>query len=91
MTGSAGVMGALGAAWVLGALGSALLVHAIEVRSATYDVFQLLVISALPLAVSLAMPLRAMGVGVVVSVLLAAFLFDSGDGREVDDPGLPST
>jgi len=91
MSGSVDVMGALGAAWVLGALGSALVVHALKKDAATYDVFQLLVISALPLAVSLAMPLRAMGVGVVVSVLLAAFLFDPGDGREGAGPAGPSS
>ena len=78
MGGGVGVMAALGAAWVLGVAGSVLLIHALGERAASYDALQLLAICALPLSVSLAMPLRAMGVGVLLSALLAVFLFDPG-------------
>jgi hypothetical protein len=77
--GAVGVMGALGAAWVLGVLGCTLLSHALGDRKPSYDVFQLLAIAALPLSLSLAMPLRGMGVGLVLSMGLAAFLFEPGE------------
>ncbi len=78
IAGAIGAAGVVAAGWVLGALGAAVLLHAVGERRGSYDVFQLLAISGLPLAVSLAMPLRAMGVGLVLSALLATFLFDPG-------------
>ncbi len=82
IAGAIGAAGVVAAGWVLGALGAAVLLHAVGERRGSYDLFQLLAISGLPLAVSLAMPLRAMGVGLVLSALLATFLFEPGVDEE---------
>jgi len=50
-------------------------------RDCTYDAIQLLALVALPLSLSVATPLRAMGVGVLSASLLAAFLFVPGNDR----------
>jgi len=79
VAGSIGAFGVLSGCWVVGVLGSAMWLHARGHSTEIYDVIQLLAIASLPLSLSLATPLRAMGVGMFVASLLAAFLFVPGD------------
>ena len=87
VAGALGVFGVLGACWVLGVLGSAIWLHARGDTKSTYDVFQLLALIALPLSLSLALPLRGMGVAVLSATLLATFLFVPDADREQAEQG----
>ena len=78
LAGALGVFGVLGGSWVLGVLACVLWGHSRAETRASYDAIQLLAIVALPLSMSLATPLRAMGVGMFSGMLLAAFLVVSG-------------
>ena len=78
VAGAQGVFGVLGACWVLGVLGCVMWLYARGESHSAYEAIQLLGLVALPLCLSLAMPLRAMGVGVFTGVLLAGLLFVAG-------------